>query len=95
MADLGTTTIFGDLNVNGSMGGAIRIAYANGNPGATTTFSAYLDTDDTGEEVTVTGLIVDGGDLSAATPRILDGDACMVIKIGGTWYCTSLFFATP
>jgi hypothetical protein len=94
MADLGPTTIYGDLVVNGSIGGAIRVAYVDGAPGAALTVAAFLDTDTTGEPITVTCSIVDGVTLNTATPRLGDGDPIYVIKIGGTWYCPSLFYTT-
>ncbi len=94
MAELGPTTIFGDLTINGSIGGAVRVAYVKTDAGAGLTVDVYLDTDATGEEVTVTCSIVDGAALNAATPRLLDGDQLFVIQIGGIWYCASLFYAT-
>lgn len=94
MADLGTTTIFGDLDITGSIGGAMRIAYINGAAPGDNTVDVFLDTDTTGEAVVVTCFIVDGSDLSSSTPRLSDGDIITVVKIGGTWYCTSLFFTT-
>ena len=94
MADLGTTTIFGNLDITGSIGGAVRVAYVKTTPEAVSTVDVYLDTDGTGTEVTVTCEIVDGSALNAATPRLTDGDSMIVVKIAGTWYCTSLFYAT-
>ena len=94
MADLGPTTIFGDLDINGSIGGAVRVAYVKTTPGAVSTVAVYLDTDATGEEVTVTCSIVDGSALNAASPRLTDGDQMFVIKMNGTWYCAHVFFTT-
>lgn len=94
MADLGPTTIFGDLTINGSIGGAVRVAYADGNAPSGDTVNVFLDTFTTGEAVTVQCSIVDGNDLDAATPRLADEDQMYVAKIGGVWYCLSLFYAT-
>jgi len=94
MADLGPTTIFGDLIINGSIGGAVRVAYVKTTPGAVSTVAVYLDVDATGEEATVTCSITDGSALNAATPRLTDGDQIFVGKINDTWYCLSLFYTT-
>lgn len=94
MADLGPTTIYGDLVINGSIDGAIRIAYIDGAPGAGLTIAAFLDTDGTGESITVNCSMVDGVALNVATPRLSDGDPICVIKIDGQWYCPSLFYTT-
>jgi len=94
MAELNDTTIFGNLNIAGSIGGAVRLAYIDGAPGAVSTVAVFLDEDVNGEAATVTCSIVDGGALNAATPSLSDGDEIYVIKIGGTWYCANLFHAT-
>ncbi len=94
MAELGPTTIFGDLIINGSIGGAIRVAFVKTTPTTGNEVVVYLDVDTTGEEVTVTCSIVDETDLDASTPTLTDGDTIFVGKIGGTWYCLSLFYAT-
>ena len=91
MADLGPTTIFGDLTVNGSIGGAIRIAYVRITPTDSNIVDVYLDTDITGEEVSVTCSITDGNDLNQAWPHLTTGDQIFVAKIGGTWYCLTVF----
>ncbi len=94
MADLGPTIVYGDLTINGSIGGAVRVAYADGAAGAGDTVDVFLDTDTTGVAATVQCSIVDGADLNAATPRLIDGSKIYVARIGGTWYCMSLFYAT-
>jgi len=94
MANLGPTTIFGDLTINGSIGGAIRLAYVKTTPASVSTVDVYLDTNDTGEEVQVTCIITDGTSLNAASPRLTDNDIIFVAKINGTWYCMSLFHTT-
>ena len=94
MADLGPTTINGDVDIKGSIGGAIRVAYVDGAPGAATTIAAFLDTDTNGESITVTCSIVDGSTLNTATPLLSDGDIMFVSRIKDTWYCLSLFYTT-
>jgi len=93
MADLGPTTIFGDLTTNGSLGGAVRIAYCGADAGAGTTIACFLDTDTTGESVTVKCLTGGGGEslLNASVPRLSDGDPMFVIKHNDTWYSTTIF----
>jgi hypothetical protein len=92
MAQLGPTTIFGDLTINGSIGGSVRIAYCKDDAGAATTIACYLDTDGTGEEVTVQCLTPGGSsNLNTVVPRLSDGDPIIVIKISGTWYCSTIF----
>lgn len=93
MAELGPTTIFGDLVTNGSLGGAIRLAYCKDDAGAATTITCFLDTDGTGEEVTVKCLTGEGGAslLNASVPRLSDGDPMLVIKHNDIWYATTIF----
>ena len=93
MAELGPTTIFGDLITNGSLGGAIRLAYCKNDAGAATTIICFLDTDGTGEEVTVKCLTGGGGSslLNASVPRLSDGDPMLVIKHNDIWYATTIF----
>lgn len=96
MANLGPTTIFGDLNITGSIGGAVRLAFVKTTPtGTDDDVDVYLDVYDTGEEVNdVICLNVDGGYLVNATPTLTQEDPLIVIRIGGAWYCSSLFYAT-
>jgi len=93
MADLGPTTIFGDLTTNGSLGGAVRIAYCGEDAPADTEISCFLDTDTTGEVVTVKCLTGTNGAslLNASVPRLSDGDPMFVIKHNSIWYSTTIF----
>jgi len=93
MADLGSTTIFGDLTINGSIGGAVRLAYCGADAGAATTIACFLDTDATGESVTVQCLTGSLGAslLNASVPRLSDGDPMLVIKHNDTWYSATIF----
>jgi len=95
MADLGSTTIYGDLTINSSIGGAVRVAYCSADAPHSTTMNVYLDTDGTGESVSCNFMINDNGSyLDEATPRLYDGDEIIVMKIGGSWYCTTMFAQT-
>ena len=70
------------------------MAYVKTTPTTGTTVTCYLDTNDTGEEVTVQCHIVDTANLEDATPTLTDNVPLLVVKIGGTWCCPSLFRAT-
>ena len=92
MAELGPTTIYGDMIINGSVGGAFRVAYCKTAAPSATTITCYLDTDSTGEEVTVQCLTPGGtSTLDNVVPRLGDGDAMIVVKISDTWYSTTIF----
>jgi len=93
MAELGPTTIFGDLVTNGSLGGAVRLAYCQSDAGAFNYISCYLDIDGTGELVTVQCLTGQAGVslLNASVPRLSDGDPLLVIKHNDTWYSATIF----
>jgi hypothetical protein len=97
MGNLGPTTVFGDLIINGSIGGAVRVAYVKATPGAVTAVDVYLDTDITGEEASVECSIIPntgGTNLNAATPELVLGDQIFVIKMNDIWYCVNLFHPT-
>jgi len=94
MADFGPTTINGDIDIRGSIGGAVRKAFVATTPTTGSTFSAFLDTDAIGESITVTCSIVDGSDLNASTPLLTDGDTVFVAKMQDTWYCLTVFYTT-
>lgn len=95
MANLGPTTVFGDLTINGSIDGAVRVAYCSTDAPHATTMTVYLDTDGTGQAVTCNFMINDSGAyLDEASPRLYDGDEIMVVKMGGSWYCTTVFAQT-
>ena len=94
MAELKDTTIYGDLAVNGAITGCVRRAFCTQAAPTDSDIRCVLDVDDSaGEPIVVNCMIAGGGtDLSAATPTLADGDEIMVINIGGTWYCTNLFY---
>ena len=69
----------------------IRKAYVKTTPGAVTTVTCYLDTDSTGDEITVTCSVVGGSALNSAIPRLTDGDLIFVSNIDSTWYCLTVF----
>lgn len=66
-------------------GGGNRKAYAKTAAGGGSTIVCYLDTDGTGEEITVNIAIVGGSNLNAALPRLTDGALLTVWNDGGTW----------
>jgi hypothetical protein len=96
MGNLGPTTIFEDLIINGSIGGATRVAYVKTTPTGTTV-DVYLDTDATGEEANVACSVIPNSgatNLDAATPTLTNGDQIFVVKMNGIWYCANLFHPT-
>lgn len=66
-------------------GTQLHKAYAKAAAGSGNTIVCYLDTDGTGEEITVTISIAGGSDLNSALPRLLDGTLLTVWKDGDTW----------
>lgn len=62
-----------------------RKAYAKAAAGTGNTIVCYLDTDETGDEITVTISIVGGVDLNGALPRIENGTLLTVWNDAGTW----------
>lgn len=68
-----------------------RIAYCSAAAPAATTLMCYLDTDAIGAEITVIFSIAGGGNLNTAVPRLTDGLAIIVVKIGETWWCDTVF----
>lgn len=75
-------------------GGGLRKAYASAAAGAGATISCYLDTDATGELVTVNCPICGGSALNTAIPRLADGSLIMVWNDAGTWRSVMTFQAT-
>ena len=71
----------------GGKGGSSRNrnAYAKAAAGAGTTIVCFLDTDATGDEITVTISIAGGSDLNSALPRLEDGTLLTVWNDAGTW----------
>jgi hypothetical protein len=103
----GNLTATSPISVSGSrqvIGGAADIsiastalphlAYCKANAGAATTIVCYLDTDGTGTEITVNCHIAGGGNLDSAIPRLTDGLGIVVIYIGSSWYCATVFQAS-
>jgi len=72
-----------------------HIAYCKNDAGSGSTTICYLDTDGTGEEITVYCSIAQGGlDLNEAEPRLINGNWMLVEKIGDYWRCPSIFQPT-
>tara|TARA_Y100000310_G_C20662497_1_gene805546 strand:+ start:1160 stop:1843 length:684 start_codon:yes stop_codon:yes gene_type:complete len=67
----------------------VRKAFCKNAAGAATTIDCYLDTDGTGEEVTVSFNIAGGGNCDKAIPRMADGTPIFVRDVGGTWECVT------
>lgn len=74
--------------------GVVRLAYVKTTPGAVSAVDCFLDTDATGQEVSVNCSIVNGGSLNAAVPRLADGEIIFVVNISGTWWCVTTFHAS-
>jgi hypothetical protein len=72
----------------------IRRAYAKAAAGASGSITCYLDTDGTGEEVSVACEVTNGTNLNAALPRLADGDMIHVWNDGGTWRSIMTFHAS-
>ena len=70
-----------------STGSIIHKAYMKADATAATTATCYLDTDATGDEVTVNFSITNGNNLDEAIPFLKDGTLIFITNIGGTWYC--------
>jgi len=71
--------------------GSIRKGYCKTAAGAGATIVCYLDTDATGEEVTVNCPVVDGSALNSAYPRLADGSLIMVWNDNDTWRSVMTF----
>ena len=77
-----------------SGGSVIRKAYAKAAAGASGSITCYLDTDGTGEEVSVSCEVAGGTNLNAAVPRLADGDMIHVYNDAGTWRSIMTFQAS-
>ncbi|MCK4959192.1 MAG: hypothetical protein KAT00_07320, partial [Planctomycetes bacterium] len=92
--ELGRSPVRVEQATPGSGGGGVRMAYVKTTPGAVSTVDCYLDTDGTGDEVTVTCSIAGGSQLNSAIPRIADGDLIYIAEIDGSWVCLTTFQTT-
>lgn len=72
---------------HGGSGGGTRPhkAYAKAAAGTGSTIVCHLDTDETGEEITVQCELIGTSDLNAVTPRFKDGTMIVVWNDNGTW----------
>lgn len=68
-------------------GSLVRKAYMKANATGGTTDTCFLDTDATGDEITVNFSIVGGSDLDEALANLVDGSLIFVVNISGTWHC--------
>ena len=90
-------TLFGSAGYWGASGGGLkRIAYCKTDSPDSDEIECYLDTDATGDLVTVKSLIINGTSLMYSAPFLRDGDPVWVewLNVGGTfaWYITGLPF---
>ena len=69
----------------------IHKAYAKNDAAALERIDCYLDTDATGEEITVYCEIAGGTELHTAIPRLEDGDMITVWNDNGTWRSIMIF----
>lgn len=74
----------------GAHGAGVRLAWCSQAAQGDNTITATLDST-TGSAITVTCHICGGSALNAAVPRLADNDEIFVVKIGATWYCTTIF----
>ncbi len=72
-------------------GDGARLAYCKTDAPDSDEIDCYLDTDETGEQVTVKCRIANGSSLMYASEYLKDGDAFLVIKVNGVWESTNLF----
>lgn len=94
MANLGPTTINGDMTVKGDLGGAFRIGHCKDNAGAGSDIDVYLDTYSTGDIVNVSCAIADGDNLNTAFPRLSSTNQMVVARITGNAWVSLTTFAT-
>jgi len=71
-----------------------RLAFCNGDAGSGSSIAAFLDTDVTGEPITVYCSIMHTNHLNNASPRLEDGKPMAVVQIEGSWWCTAIFNKT-
>ena len=75
-------------------GSGIRHAYCKTAAGAGNTIVCYLDTNLTGEEVTVTCHLFESASLSSCVPLLTAGKVIPVYRAGDYWYCLWWFSGT-
>jgi hypothetical protein len=92
-ANINMAAIRKKLPRGGSGGGAVHKAFPVADAGAGATIECYLDTDATGEEITVNCSIAGGTDLNEAIPKLTNGLTIFVRKFGTDWHCVNVFQA--
>jgi hypothetical protein len=70
---------------------AIHSAFCKNDAGSGSTIVCYLDTDSTGDEITVYCSICRGIALNAAFPYLMDGDRIFVFNDGTYWRALQIF----
>jgi hypothetical protein len=73
-----------------SSGQLTHKAFPVADAGTGTTIECYLDTDATGDVITVNCSIAGGSDLNEAIPKLTDGLLIFVKKFGDDWYFTTV-----
>lgn len=91
VVDVFTNDIVVRMSASGS---DTRKAFCKVAAGASSTIVCYLDTDTTGEEVTVTCNVVPASNLNEAAPRLADGTPIFVKMVNGTWECVQTFIGS-
>lgn len=74
-----------------SGGGEARTAYCTIDAPDADEIDCYLDTDETGNVITVKAYITSGVSLMFALPFLKTHQPILVTKVGEEWICTSLF----
>lgn len=72
----------------------IRSAFCKTDAGSNSTIVCYLDTDTTGDEITVNCVICGGTALNEAFPRLADGTRLFVFNDDDTWRALQIFQAS-
>lgn len=74
---------------------SVHVAYCKEISGFGSTIPCYLDTDLTGQEITVNCMLYEGGiDLASCAPLLAVGDPLLVVKVEGDWYAVIPFINT-
>lgn len=69
----------------------LRLAYCKTAAGTGSTIVCYLDTDTTGQEITVNCILFESSNLNTCKPTLTDGQAIPVFQVGANWYCAWWF----